>query len=335
MGLFKSRIEREIESREKAARGNPDMMAQLASEIMNEDPQRAMALFQSAAQQGNVTALVGIGLLLHQRDPKQALLYYAQAAAQGNTTAMVGIGKIYIKMGDALSMQHAVKVLEEAADKGDVNAMVQLAELYSDNGAHKGTSHFYNPSRAKELIDLAFSRGYEASPMQHASIVRDQDPLLALSLYETALSQGDESVLLLAESFAGALMATECEGYPWSEDAAYRESVRQKAQALRERANSHPTTVKDANITGVKEVVDTIRANKSRFCYIMLDKTSNRLFCECFKQAIGDASSLACFEEFKRGSVESVGTVTPESHQYATVDEDSIRLMLRFSRMMK
>lgn len=308
-------------------------MAQLGVEIMNKDPQRAESLFEKAASQGDITALVGLGLLFHHRDPEKAKHFYGQAAVHGNTTAMIGLANLLIKEGDALSMQRAVSFLETAASKGDVNAMVRLSNLYTLNGFDEWSSHFYNPAKAQHYLAMAVSKGYNASPIEHARTVKDEDPLEALWLYEKAASLGDETAVTELNSFAGLLMTTECEGYTWSEDVPYRMSVLYKARLLLGQTDSL-IKPKTENITGIQEVVATVRANRDLFCYVLLDKTTNALSCECFRQELDSSRSFACFEKIEQGAVLLVARITPEQYSGVEFDERKMQDILRMNVMM-
>ncbi len=113
---------------------------------IEKDVQQALAYFQAAADEGNVTAQQRLASLFHygvevpgtgrkESDPKKALHWYEEAAINGSPNAQVTLARIFEagSLGAPRDLAEALKYYEMAAEQDFLQGLEQAAEYY-ENG---------------------------------------------------------------------------------------------------------------------------------------------------------------------------------------------------------
>lgn len=102
-----------------------------------------------AADQGDVRAQLHLARLCEADRPDQAIELYSRAAAQGNLEASGALGSLY---ADGLlvgqDIDKAVRFLHQASERGDVSALVRLAQLL-DRESLSMTTTWYRRAAAE------------------------------------------------------------------------------------------------------------------------------------------------------------------------------------------
>jgi len=135
--------------------------AMLAGNGIEQDAPRAVAMLQdlmTSDLSGQAAFMLGIANLYGMGTPADSLQGVAlihQAADMGNVRAMMGLGRMYA-VGEAVSRDtvEAVKWFERAVDAGSTQAMVQLAGSYQS-----GSVAPKDVKRAAELYQMAADHG--------------------------------------------------------------------------------------------------------------------------------------------------------------------------------
>jgi hypothetical protein len=87
------------------------------------------------------------------KDPKEAAIYYRDAAERGDTIAMTRLGMLLTRPTESADNQATGRTwLERAADRGDPQASLRLAQLLMSGPASSGGT---GRERAKELLKVA------------------------------------------------------------------------------------------------------------------------------------------------------------------------------------
>ena len=122
----------------------------------------AITSYTKAAEQGDATAQVSLGLLYDKgegtpQDYKQALHWYTKAAEQGDAKAQFNLGWIY-KNGEGTPQDYkqAIKWFTKAAEQGDVGAQFTLGLMYRNGD---GTPQ--DNVMAYMLWNIAVENGYK------------------------------------------------------------------------------------------------------------------------------------------------------------------------------
>ena len=146
------------------------------------DYKETLRRFRRAAEQGNVTAQLELGLLYDKgtgvpQDHKEAARWYRMAAENGDATAQFNLGLLFFK-GEGVRQddQEAVHWFRQAAEQNHTSAQYNLAYMY-----YFGRGVLQDSVQAHMWLDLAARHG-EKKP----STVRD---LIALFLSQAQIAE--------------------------------------------------------------------------------------------------------------------------------------------------
>jgi TPR repeat protein len=122
---------------ERAAAGDADAQCGLGRQYefalgVPQDNKQAVLWLQKSAEQGNITAMVELGVVFDKmQDYAQALIWYRRAAEQGNARAEFNLGLAY-QDGESVPKDtaQAMTWYRRAADHGDAIAQSQLGVAY-------------------------------------------------------------------------------------------------------------------------------------------------------------------------------------------------------------
>lgn len=102
--------------------------------IEEENPARALALMQEAANAGHVGAIERLGRMCLEAEPPDAACAYARlerASREGRLSATTLLGWMHVQgIGGKVDLPRAVRYYREAAEKGEASARNNLGELY-------------------------------------------------------------------------------------------------------------------------------------------------------------------------------------------------------------
>lgn len=166
------------------------------------DPHGAMEMFRKAADAGNTTAMVNLGLMLEKKeglqlsDMKLIAGLYKKAALQGSTEGKYFLGNLLDYAGDIRfrNKKHAAQWYEKAGNDGHLNAQFRLGMMFRDGvgipqdyaksrewlgkaaaGGHLDAQHYLglmhrdgigtpkDAIKGRELLKRACKGGYEPS----------------------------------------------------------------------------------------------------------------------------------------------------------------------------
>jgi TPR repeat protein len=122
---------------DKATAGDADAQCGLGRQYefalgVPQDNKQAVLWLQKSAEQGNIIAVVELGIVFDKmQDYAQALIWYRRAAEQGNARAEYNLGLAYGN-GESVpkDLAQASAWFRKAADKGDALAQSNLAVNY-------------------------------------------------------------------------------------------------------------------------------------------------------------------------------------------------------------
>ena len=126
--------------RASAEQGNVQSIRLMGRYYMEQrkDYATAFTWYTRAATLGDLVALTKVGELYEHglgvdADMRKALSYYEQAAEQGHKSSARKMGLIYLYGNSSISAQpeKGIALLQMAADKGDIDAMLELANAYA------------------------------------------------------------------------------------------------------------------------------------------------------------------------------------------------------------
>ena len=133
----------------KAAEGGsaPAMTAvgniYLEGEAGEKDADKALDWFKKAAALGNSIATNNIGYIYEQRDENElALEWYGKAVEmdQDDTVPLRNLAFTYAKVGE---VDKEIELYKKAVERGDIDAMNSLADLYFDNEDFVEAEEYY------------------------------------------------------------------------------------------------------------------------------------------------------------------------------------------------
>jgi len=162
------------------------------------DERQAAEWYRKAADQGNATAQLNLGVMYDNgqgvaKDERQAAEWYRKAADQGNATAQRNLGFMYESgKGVAKDERLAVSWYRRAADQGNATAQLNLGVMY-DNG--RGVAK--DERQAVEWYRKAADQGDAIASnnlgffFEGGSGGLRQDYVEAARLYEAAAIQGE------------------------------------------------------------------------------------------------------------------------------------------------
>jgi hypothetical protein len=194
--------------------------------FVKRDYDKAVELFRKSAEQGNVFAQNNLGICYEEghgvvKDYATATTYYDRSSKAGNVSAMNNLG--YIKMLQR-QFDQAKNLLHDAADRGSVDALYNLATMY-DRGfgdmanIHLAVSYYtkasdLNHSKAQKRLGDIYYSGAEGIPIDHGK---------ALQYYFSSALQGNadaqNNLGIMHEEGIGVEQSDE-EAVRWYSDAA-------------------------------------------------------------------------------------------------------------------
>ncbi|MFN3869296.1 MAG: caspase family protein, partial [Hyphomicrobiaceae bacterium] len=152
---------------EAAEKGFAPAMSALATmrefgEAGPRDMPEALRLYRQAAEAGDATAMTSLGYLHDTgkgvvRDAAAARRWYSAAVALGDTRAMFNLALMTMRGGGG-TLVEAVRLLENAAERGHAGARRELAFLYDEG---RGVAR--NPERAATHLLAALEAGDEGA----------------------------------------------------------------------------------------------------------------------------------------------------------------------------
>jgi TonB family protein len=140
------------------------------------DPAKALEFYRAAAEQGDLSAQLMLGLMYSTGDgaaidPTQARVWMQKAIEQGNDDARTALGEMLRdgRGGDA-DMAKALALFNQAADNGEQAAMYDLAAVYA-----KGQGVPVDRTQAYKWMGIVAHRGGDGP--YTAAVVRTLDTL--------------------------------------------------------------------------------------------------------------------------------------------------------------
>lgn len=110
-----------------------ELMNLALSHYENNKHEKALHLFEIAAEKGNGRALYMIGMIHSEHDWTKALEYYQKAYEKGLAVAAYSLGLAYEEgLGTEVDYGKAIEYYTFAAENGDVEAMQNLQFMYVD-----------------------------------------------------------------------------------------------------------------------------------------------------------------------------------------------------------
>ncbi|MBT4161459.1 MAG: tetratricopeptide repeat protein [Gammaproteobacteria bacterium] len=156
----------------------------------------AAVWYRKAADLGYAASKVNLGNLLRdgkgvKRDPDRALILYEQAAEDDYTVALVALGEMYLRGGVEQDARKAIELLNRAAEDGVTTAHHHLGFAYEKG---RGLSRDY--VKAMEHYRVAAMQGYAPSQGALGYLYRrghgtKKDFIEAVKWYRLAAEQGD------------------------------------------------------------------------------------------------------------------------------------------------
>ncbi|MDB5506576.1 MAG: hypothetical protein JWR75_1214 [Devosia sp.] len=201
--------------------GDPVAAMVLARELVEpgrpmDDMVKAVAYLETAAAAGNLAAhtmlgviyVTGVGPIA--ADETKAVTHLDLAAQAGDNGARRNFADLLLRRGEAGDADRAIVLLTDALMTGDLDAAIDLAEIYAIGNIVPGDG-----LKARDLYELAIVGDYTVALRGLGDLYRygapglDMDPARAVSLYQQGSENGD----------VGAKQAL-AEMYFWGEGAA-------------------------------------------------------------------------------------------------------------------
>lgn len=131
-----------------------------------QDDKHAVLWLQKSAEQGNITAMVELGVVFDKmHDYAQALIWYRRAAEQGNARAEFNLGLAY-QDGESVpkDMAQAIAWYRKAADHGDAIAQSQLGVAYEQGTGvpqdYLQAADWYRKAAEQGLAEAQYGLGF-------------------------------------------------------------------------------------------------------------------------------------------------------------------------------
>ncbi|EGB07290.1 hypothetical protein AURANDRAFT_64980 [Aureococcus anophagefferens] len=149
------------------------------------DKKKAERLFRMAADRGDADAQCNLGAFFHSEERvEEGFRYFALAADQGYTYAESNLG--LCRLGVVKSDKKAAKIWMRAVELGDVDAMVELGELY-----YAGLGVKLDKKKAERLYRAAADRGDALAQSNIGAFLHSEKKLEeAFRYYALAANQG-------------------------------------------------------------------------------------------------------------------------------------------------
>jgi serine/threonine protein kinase len=140
-------------------------MLYLAENLREKEPSLALKWYEEAAEHGDTTALIQMGLLLSNgpggisADVRKAFECFKKAADKGDNDAKYLLGECYLRgNGTNRDEKRGIALLEESSQGGNLFAKDLLGTCY-----HRGVGVEKDPSKALRLFTEAADRDYGVS----------------------------------------------------------------------------------------------------------------------------------------------------------------------------
>lgn len=163
----------------------------LSGRSVDPDPMQAREFLEAAAKQGNIQAAYRLGQLLlegpgNDSDPKNGIGWLLVAAHSGHALAQAALGRALRdgEGGTAIDKHLAKKWFQEAAQRGNIAAQHELANLVEEDGA---------ASQADKWRMAAAKAGYAPAQIAIAEHCQStqSEPFCAAFWYAEAAAQGN------------------------------------------------------------------------------------------------------------------------------------------------
>jgi TPR repeat protein len=167
-----------------AEQGDAEAQARLGSQFVagegvGKDLAKGEQWFRASADQGCAAGQFGLGALYAGTDGGKAAALFEKAAAQGNPLAKLSLAMLLIAgQGIPADQDRGAKLLTEAAETGNTEAMFRLGELYRSRG-FAGR----NLTMAETWLRRAGTRGHTPALLALACLLVDD---LAIPDYDSA-----------------------------------------------------------------------------------------------------------------------------------------------------
>ena len=168
-----------------AEKGHEEAMLMYASKVQDQEPQKALALFEQCAELGNVTAHYTLGKwyskgYIVEKDEVKAFKHYTKASEGGNYSAMCNLGIAYINgIGTKVCPELGVYWFKKASEGDIISAKFNLAYCYE--GAIGTSKDIY---AAINLYSSAGRDGHVESCLRLGEIYMNEEELKD---YQTAI----------------------------------------------------------------------------------------------------------------------------------------------------
>ena len=172
---------------------------------VEQDFNKAIALFEKAAEQGNTVALRELGEIYQNGDSgvvdeAKAFSYFSRASVLGDPAAHVTLGLMYAEgMGVSRNAQRAISLMQLAADKDFTIAYLTLGTLTHTSQYHNTThTPFPPPPKIASLYLAGVGVGVDRKKgLEYVRIgAKKGDALCQAQLAMLLLTSGDESGVL-------------------------------------------------------------------------------------------------------------------------------------------
>ena len=156
---------------QRAASGDADAQCGLGRQFefalgVPQDNRQAVLWLQKSAEQGNITAMVELGVVFDKmQDYTQALIWYRRAADQGNARAEFNLGLAY-QDGESVpkDIAQAIAWYRKAADHGDAIAQSQLGVAYEQGTGvpqdYLQAADWYRKAAEQGLAEAQYGLGF-------------------------------------------------------------------------------------------------------------------------------------------------------------------------------
>lgn len=190
------------------------------AEGVTKDEDRAMELFEAAAEQGHANTLRNLGWTLHEHgDREKAVVCFREAAQRGHAPALVDLST-YAREGlggETKSIAESVRLLRCAADQGEPWAQTELGFIHEEGNEviavdFEAAARFFELAAAQDLAEgelrlarcLANGVGLEANQERSIALLKSaarkghQEAAFALGLFLWASGQSIEAARALS-----------------------------------------------------------------------------------------------------------------------------------------
>ncbi len=183
-----------------AAQDFVDAQLLLGEELRGSDPESAVKWTIAAANNGNIVAMRLAGLMLsndlgaQKKNPQEAAKWFQQAAEKGDPQAMFALGECYqLSKGVTRDPRLALEWIRKAADQNEVNALNRLGDIYT-----KGIPGIVQPDLKTAFAyfsaakDLGFADAYgNLGALFITAPPGMKDEKMAVEIFKQGIEKGD------------------------------------------------------------------------------------------------------------------------------------------------